>query len=641
MTPLGVGPLFRVGVCVAANSAGRKRNDNPAEAKKRFLEFYSEGRTINDALQLAGRTRTTYEAWRRSDPQFAMDADRIKQMRQSAQHVVGEQLSFSEFSERYLGAHVFPHMQNVVDLIEGNDPGWRHESMTYEPGERDLLIVNMPPEHAKTTSVTINYVTYRICMDPNVRIIVVSKTQDMAKKMLYAIKTRLTHPKFAEMIANYAPVGGFDSNAEAWNQNMIYVSDEARDSGEKDPTVQALGIRGHIYGARADLIIMDDCVDLTNAHEFEKQIDWLQSEVISRISSQGALLVVGTRLASKDLYSELRDSSRYPDEVSPWTYLAMPAVLQFTEDVADWETLWPKSNQPEPGTRGADAEPDEDGLFAKWNGPRLAKKRARVSPRAWALVYQQQQVADQGIFSAEALRASINGNRMTGLMPRGMVNCRPDGMDGLICVAGLDPAMAGHTAAVVIGLDPVTQQRFVLDISNKPGMTPDQIRELIREWTTKYGITEWRVEKNAFQSMLTQDREVREYLAGAGAVLREHFTGSNKHDVDFGVASMTTLWSGWEDKRQLIELPSTAISEASKALVEQLLIWHPAAPKTQKTDIVMALWFAELACRDRVTAMSNFARSHVNNPFATRYDRSTRATVNLNDAERDRMFITL
>jgi hypothetical protein len=626
---------------VAANSAGRKRNDNPAEAKKRFLEFYAEGRTINDALQLAGRTRTTYETWRRSDAQFAVDADRIRQMRLGAQHVQGEQLSFSDFSERYLGARVFPHMQNVVDLIEGNEPDWRHPGMTYERGETDLLIVNMPPEHAKTTSVTINYVTYRICMDPNVRIILVSKTQDMAKKMLYAVKTRLTHPKYAEMIANYAPVGGFDKNSEAWNQNMIYVSGDARDSGEKDPTVQALGIRGHIYGARADLIIMDDCVDLTNAHEYEKQIDWLQSEVISRISSQGALLVVGTRLASKDLYSELRDNTRYPDEVSPWTYLAMPAVLEFAEDQKDWFTLWPRSNQPEAGARGEDTEPGEDGLFPKWDGPRLAKKRARVSPRAWALVYQQQQVADQGIFSAEALRASINGNRMTGLMPRGMVNCRPDGMDGLICVAGLDPAMAGHTAAVVIGLDPATQRRYVLDIWNKPAMTPDQIRDLIREWTTKYGITEWRVEKNAFQSMLTQDREVREYLAGAGAILREHFTGSNKHDVDFGVASMTTLWAGWEDKRQLIELPSTAISESSKALVEQLLIWHPAAPKTQKTDIVMALWFAELGCRDRVTAMSNYARSHVNNPFVTRFDKAGRATVNLNDAERDRMFVTL
>lgn len=626
---------------MATNSAGRKRNDNPAEAKKRFLAFLGEGRTINDALQLAGRTRTTYESWRRQDPQFAMDADRIRQMRLGAQMVPGEDLTFSEFSERYLDAKVFPHMQNVVDLIEGNDPSWRHAGMTYEPGERDLLIVNMPPEHAKTTSVTINYVTYRICMDPNIRVIVVSKTMDMAKKMLYAIKTRLTHPKYAEMIANYAPVGGFEKNSEAWNQNMIYISDDARDSGEKDPTVQALGIRGHIYGARADLIIMDDCVDLTNAHEFEKQIDWLQSEVISRISSTGALLVVGTRLASKDLYSEIREPQRYPDEVSPWTYLAMPALLDAADTPEEWVTLWPRSNQPEPGVKGRDAEPDADGLYPKWDGPRLAKKRARVSPRAWALVYQQQQVADEGIFMAEALRASINGNRMTGLMPRGMVNCRPEGMDGLICVAGLDPAMAGHTASVVIGLDPSTQKRYVLDIWNKAAMTPDQIRDLIREWTTKYGVVEWRVEKNAFQSMLTQDREVREYLAGAGAILREHFTGSNKHDVDFGVASMTTLWHGWQDKHQMIELPSTAISESAKAMIEQLLIWHPAAPKTQKTDIVMALWFAELACRDRIAAMTNFSRSHVNNPFATRFDRSTRATVDLNEFERNRMFVTL
>ena len=615
---------------------GRKR-DTPAEAKKRFLLKLSEGRSINEALDLAGRSRTTYEAWRREDAEFAAAADRVRRMRNEAGMVKGEELPFGVFSERFLGARVFPHMQNVVDLIEGNPPGWVHQAMTFEPGERDLLIVNMPPEHAKTTSVTVNYVTYRIAMDPNIRVILVSKTAEMARKMLYAVKTRLTHPKYAEMITSYGPVGGFDKNTEAWNQTMIYVSDDARDSGEKDPTVQALGVRGHIYGARADLIILDDCVDLTNAHEYEKQIEWLQSEVISRIASTGALLVVGTRLASKDLYSELRDSSRYPDEVSPWTYLAMPAVLEFEDAPQDWVTLWPRSNQPEAGVR--DPAPDADGLFPKWDGERLAKKRARVSPRAWAGVYQQKQVADDGIFNADAVRASINGNRMAGVMPRGMVNCRPEGMDGLLCVAGLDPAMAGHTAAVLIGLDMVSQRRYVLDVANRPGMTPDQIRDLIREWTTKYGVVEWRVEKNAFQSMLTQDREVREYLAGAGAILREHFTGANKHDVDFGVASMTTLWSGWEDKRQLIELPSTHGQESVKQLVEQLVIWHPAAPKTQKTDAVMALWFAELACRDRIAAMTSYSRSHVRNPFATQWDVANRQQVNLMDLERDRMFM--
>jgi hypothetical protein len=300
---------------------GRKTGESKAQAKQRFLEIYSLGGSIAAALEKAGRSVTTYEEWRRSDPDFKDAVRRVQALRQAGRRGVVERVDFSAFSERFLDAKVFPHMQNVVDLIEGREPSWLHPAMTFEPGEPDLIITNMPPEHAKTTSITINYVTYRIAMDPNIRVILISKTATMAEKMLYAIKTRLTHPKYSDMIAAYAPPGGFEKDSEAWNRNMIYLSDQARDSGEKDPTVQALGIRGHVYGARADLIIMDDCVDLTNAHEYEKQIDWLQSEVISRISAQGSMLVVGTRLSSKDLYSELRDPHRYPEETSPWDVL--------------------------------------------------------------------------------------------------------------------------------------------------------------------------------------------------------------------------------------------------------------------------------------------------------------------------------
>ena len=620
----------------SAGRHGRKDNLSQAEAKKRFLVALSQGVTVGEALKTANRSRSTYEEWRRTDPEFVDAVSRIRDLRPSSDlERVGERLGFSEFSERFLGARVFAHMQNVVDLIEGRDPSWLHPGMTFESGERDLLMVNMPPEHAKTTSITINYVTYRIAMDPNIRVILVSKTQQMAEKMLYAIKTRLTHPKFADMIQNYAPPGGFAKDSEAWNKNMIYVSDNMRDSGEKDPTVQALGIRGHIYGARADLIVLDDTVDLTNAHEFEKQIDWSQSEVISRVSASGALLVVGTRLASKDMYSELRDAHRYQDERSPWTYLAMPAVLEFADTSDEWVTLWPKSNLAEIGARGDDAVPDADGLFPKWDGPRLASKRARVSPRAWSMVFQQQQVADDGVFDPMAVKAVINGARQTGLIPR-MPGVRAQGMDGLAIVAGLDPATAGHTAAVVVGLDVATHKRYVLDVFNKPSITPEAMREMIREWTVKYGITEWRIERNGFQGFLVHDREINEFCSARGTVIRPHFTGANKHDADFGVASMTTLFTGWEDGHALVELPSTHHSEAAKALVEQLITWAPQLPKSTKTDTVMALWFAELACRDRVMLATSYMRTHINNPFLTPWDRSRQTTVNLVDMEAQR-----
>jgi len=613
--------------------AGRKAGQDLASVKQDFLTQMQRGMNINQALEVIGRNRSTYERWRREDSEFLVAVERIKNLERIAGPRDREWISFPDFSEKYLEARVFPHMTNVVDMLEGRDPAWTHPSMTFEKGERDLVMVNMPPEHAKTTSITINYVCYRICMDPNIRVILVSKTAEMAKKMLYAIKTRLTHPRYDEMITAYAPMGGFDKNSEAWNQTMIYVSDDARDSGEKDPTVQALGIRGHIYGARADLIILDDTVDLTNAHEYDKQIDWLQSEVISRVSASGSMLVVGTRLAAKDLYSELRDPHRYPDEESPWSYLSMPAVLDFKDDPKDWVTLWPKSNQPEPGSKADTQEADEDGLYPKWDGSRLFQKRRRVSPRAWAMVYQQQQVSDDAIFNGDAIKASINGNRMAGPIPKGMVNCRPQGMEGLVVVAGLDPATAGHTAAVVVGLDIKTQKRYVLDIYNKPGITPEAMREMIKGWTDRYGVSEWRIEKNGFQGFLVHDRELNEFCSSRGSVIKPHFTGQNKHDADFGVASMTILWNGWEDGYELIELPSTHGQESAKQLIEQLVTWHPGAPKNQKTDIVMALWFAELACRDRVTLASNYTRSHVNNAFLTPWDRSQQTTVSLLEAE--------
>jgi hypothetical protein len=342
------------------------------------------------------------------------------------------------------------------------------------------------------------------------------------------------------------------------------------------------------------------------------------------------LLVVGTRFAAKDMYSELRDPNRYIDDESPWSYLSMPAILELADDPAEWVTLWPRTNMKEANSKD---EADVDGLFPKWDGIRLNKRRNRVQPRTWALVYMQQQVTEDAVFHPDAVRATINGNRLAGLIPEGMVGCRPNGMNGLIVVAGMDPAMAGYTAAVCIGLDISTQKRYVLDIFNKPQTSPDVIRDLIKTWTEKYNISEWRIEKNAFQSMLTQDREVNEFLSARGCLLREHTTGRNKWDGDFGVASLSTLWSGWQDGRALIELPSTHANEASKALVEQLVTWHPAAPKTQKTDTVMALWFTELACRDKVALSSNGRRTHSSNPFLTPWDRQQQFTVNLSEQE--------
>ena len=64
------------------------------------------------------------------------------------------------------------------------------------------------------------------------------------------------------------------------------------------------------------------------------------------------------------------------------------------------------------------AEEVGEGLYPKWDGKRLYKKRARIQPRSWALVYQQEQVNSAAIFSPEMLAAAVNGARLTGIMPK-------------------------------------------------------------------------------------------------------------------------------------------------------------------------------------------------------------------------------
>ena len=141
------------------------------------------------------------------------------------------------------------------------------------------------------------------------------------------------------------------------------------------------------------------------------------------------------------------------------------------------------------------------------------------------------------------------------------------------------------------------------------------------------------VETNGFQGFLAHDREVNNFLSSRGALVRPHHTGNNKQDPDFGVSAMAGLFKGWREGHNLIEFPSTHMSEGVKALVEQLCVWAPKMNKRQKTDAVMAFWMAELACIRRVEMANSYSRSHQVNPFLTRRDKSMQGSFNLMDIE--------
>ena len=617
--------------------------DNSADIAKRIiLGCVAEGMTIEAACASAGKSIKTYEYYRRTDKIFTDKVDRTRLGLKDKQFQDGDvhDLTFAEFRQKFLHSQTFPHQQNLVDMIEGREPSWLHPSMKYEKGlANNRILVNIPPNHAKSITITVDYVTWQVVRNPNFRVLIVSQTQQLAADFLYAIKQRLTHPMYEDLQSAYAAGVGFNSKSASWQATRVTFGTELRESSEKDPNIEAIGIGGQIYGKRADMIIVDDAVTLKNANEFEKQIRWLTQDVRSRLNPTGKLVVVGTRVAAMDLYRELRNEDRYPGGLVPWKYLAMPALLTTHEDPDKWETLWPASDAPFDGQMESDK--NEDGLYPRWNGRNLYNERQAMDASTWALVYQQQDISDDAIFDPVCVRGSIDGMRKAGRLVPGHPG-HPRDINGFSIICGLDPAMVGDTAVVCYAVDRVSHKRYIIDAIKITRPTPAAIRQLIFDWTSLYQPSEWIVEKNAFQSFLTQDEGIRQNLASRGVLLREHHTGTNKWDSGFGVASMSTLFGtkqhdGKHHRDNLIHLPSDQ-TENVKALIEQLITWSPTTKG--KTDMVMALWFCEIRAREMLN-QGMHKTHHMKNPFLSRYEVGKRTVVNIDEllADKDRTFI--
>lgn len=611
-------------------------------AKRVILGCVAEGMTIEQACASAGKSIKSYEYYRRTDKVFADKVDRTRLGLKSKNftEVDAHDISYAEFCERYMNHKVFAHQQNLVDVIEGREPSWLHPSMKYEKGlNGNRILINIPPNHAKSMSITVEYVTMKVAQNPNFRVLIVSQTQQLAADFLYAIKQRLTHPQYEKFQQAYAAGVGFNSKSATWAATRVVFGDELRESSEKDPNIEAVGIGGQIYGKRADMIIVDDAVTLKNANEFEKQIRWLTQDVRSRLNPTGKLIIIGTRVASVDLYRELRSEDRYPGGQVPWTYLAMPALLEADEDPDKWVTLWPKSDMPFDGQTEEDK--DEDGLYPRWSGRNLFNERQAMDASTWALVYQQQDVSENAAFDPVCVKGSIDGMRKAGRLEPGWPG-HPQNLQGFTVVCGMDPAIVGDTAAVAYAIDRNTSKRYILDAIKITRPSPQQIRDIIINWTSLYSPSEWIIEKNAFQAFLTQDEGIKQYLSSRGVILREHHTGGNKWDAGFGVASMSTLFGtkqadGKHHRDNLIHLPSDQ-TEMVKALIEQLITWTPTTKG--KTDMVMALWFCEIRAREMLN-YGQYATHHLKNPFLSRGEQQRRIVVNIDEMllEQNKTFV--
>ena len=220
--------------------------------------------------------------------------------------------------------------------------------------------------------------------------------------------------------------------------------------------------------------------------------------------------------------------------------------------------------------------------------------------RLWNLVYMQQNTgAPDQPFSEQALEAAKTDSYRVGqTFPQMRV------------VMGVDPALAGTLAIVVVAYDRETKERFVLDcVTLTNFQQPEVGKRTIVDTASRYGAVRCRIEMNAMQGWLTKDVMFRRQLLGIGCQLEEEFTGRhNKYDPDWGVGSV-----GGQFEEGLWHIPWTADSQAKmRPFVEELAVWRPGVKVKQ--DRVMALWLADLQIRQLGIFRPGLPRRQANVP---------------------------
>lgn len=542
-------------------------------AKEAFIELLRNGYTYEDAVNFLGVSRGWWEKNAERDPEFGTLARDIREGRDPE---VGEDgvrdypdlrgMSYSQFAWEYLGLKVFEHQAPIVEALED--------------GNINKVIVNGFPESGKSTHVSLGYILYRIALNPDIRVALVSKSQGKAEDLLRRLKRYMTEEHLYDeternLIKDFKGFKPTSSSSHRWDQEQITV--RQRRSGERDATVQALGVGAQIYGARIDLLILDDALTLENqlTPERRTKIDsWFLQEASSR-AHKGDIVVVGTRIHPEDNFRSWREA--WEDDPHA-TFVDIPAIKldENGEEYSTWEDYWPLDGE---------MVWDEFNKMERYQkGMRdIRKEMEALGSWRWRLIYQQENVAlDATIFSQEMIDRALEKGKDRSM---GMVDPRE------ILILGIDPAITGRAAAVLIAYDPITRVRTVVDVFAGDQLGAIGVREkLMYQFWERYHPQRTLIEVN-YAPTIMGDEVLRARAEAAGTLLLPHTTygrGRKRgsiNDEEYGIAAMAPLLSGG-----MFAFPSATSADLRK--LQPLLEDLRAFPYSDVKDAVVALWIA-------------------------------------------------
>ena len=473
--------------------------------------------------------------------------------------LVGAYATFSKYYFRLEGRR---------PLIEEFHLRWiRSIIVAYAVGGKQLIL--SPPRHGKS-EMLIRFVVWVIAMFPNIRIMWVAASADVAEIMLGAVKDHLENNE--GLIHDTLAPGLFykpDRNSgKKWSRKEIKVEQQSH-VGQKSSSLLALGRTAKILSRDVDILITDDIEDFDTTREPSQ-----------RQYSRNKLAEIGTRKEEKTGWLYIA-SRQHGDDIPQH-------IMQLEGTDQAWKTIVDSAHT-DCGLPPDEVEGhDQNGcvLFPEIRSYRwLMEKKAEMDalgiPGAYEMRYLNMPIPESGIvFDIPLIReVALDKSRDLGTdeLPLGTL------------VGGLDPATRGTQAAFCwhYGLDILS----MVDMETQESGGFEGAWNIMRRWHEDYGLMHWFYEANSQQSQFFEMKETKLLAAELGLVLKPHYTGRNKIDPEIGISAMAPWYHSGR-----INLPYGTANARKKVnmLLRQLELWTSDGVirgKKSKTDIKMASWF--------------------------------------------------
>lgn len=201
-------------------------------------------------------------------------------------------------------------------------PNWHIDAMAYrlsqiQNGEINQLIINLPPRHLKSITVSVAFAAFLLGHRPHRRIIAISYSNELSDK----------HSSDFRSIVR-----------SGWYQRVFPRMRISRDVGDQVITTQrgfrkSTSVSGSLTGLGGDLFIIDDPqkpVDAQSAALRNNLNQWVANTLMSRLDNKetSAIIVVMQRVHLDDLSGFLLSGA-----LSDWTHLSLPAISETEEQI--------------------------------------------------------------------------------------------------------------------------------------------------------------------------------------------------------------------------------------------------------------------------------------------------------------------